>query len=54
MKPPLSGAVITDARQAYQQNGSPSVSMQMNLKGAKIWEEMTGNALIQQVKLPLF
>ena len=43
-KPPLSGAVITDARQSYQQNGSPSVSMQMNLKGAKMWEEMTGNA----------
>ena len=42
--PPLSGAVITDARQAYQQNGSPSVSMQMNLKGAKVWEEMTGKA----------
>ena len=42
--PPLSGAVITDARQAFQQNGSPSVSMQMNLKGAKVWEEMTGNA----------
>ena len=43
-KPQLSGAVITDARQSYQQNGSPSVSMQMNLKGAKIWEKMTGNA----------
>lgn len=43
-KPPLSGAVITDARQSYQQNGNPSVSMQMNLKGAKIWEQMTGNA----------
>ena len=43
-EPPLSGAVITDARQAYQQNGNPSVSMQMNLKGAKIWEDMTGNA----------
>ncbi|MGC6526319.1 MAG: protein translocase subunit SecDF, partial [Flavobacteriaceae bacterium] len=43
-KPQLSGAVITDARQSYQQNGNPSVSMQMNLKGAKIWEQMTGNA----------
>jgi len=43
-KPQLSGAVITDARQDYQQNGNPSVNMQMNLKGAKIWEEMTGNA----------
>jgi SecD/SecF fusion protein len=43
-KPQLSGAVITDARQSYQQNGNPSVSMQMNLKGAKIWEQMTGKA----------
>jgi SecD/SecF fusion protein len=43
-KPPLSGAVITDARQSYQQNGKVSVSMKMNLKGAKIWEEMTGEA----------
>jgi len=45
--PPLSGAVITDARQGFQQNGSPSVYMQMNLKGAKVWEEMTGNAFNQ-------
>ena len=43
-KPQLSGAVITDARQSFQQNGKASVSMQMNLKGAKIWEKMTGNA----------
>ena len=43
-KPQLSGAVITDAKQEFQQNGNPSVTMQMNLKGAKIWEEMTGNA----------
>ncbi|MBN4070367.1 protein translocase subunit SecD, partial [Olleya sp. AH-315-F22] len=43
-KPELSGAVITDARQTYEPNGLPSVSMQMNSKGAKIWEEMTGKA----------
>jgi len=43
-KPQLSGAVITDAKQEFQQNGNPSVTMEMNLKGAKIWEEMTGNA----------
>lgn len=43
-KPQLSGAVITDANQDYEQMGTPSVSMQMNLKGAKIWEKMTGNA----------
>ena len=43
-KPELSGSVITDARQAYSPSGQPTVSMQMNGKGAKIWEKMTGNA----------
>jgi len=43
-KPELSGAVITDARQAYSPSGQPTVSMQMNSKGAKIWETMTGRA----------
>ncbi|MFI1745412.1 protein translocase subunit SecDF [Thalassobellus sediminis] len=46
--PELSGAVITDARQGYEQSGvSPNVSMQMNSKGAKIWEEMTEKAYAQ-------
>ena len=40
-EPPLSGAVITDARQDYDPVNRPAVSMQMNTKGAKIWEEMT-------------
>jgi len=40
-QPQLSGAVITDARQDYDQISRPAVSMQMNAKGAKIWEEMT-------------
>lgn len=39
--PQLSGAVITDAGQDYDQLSRPAVSMQMNGKGAKIWEEMT-------------
>ena len=43
-EPELSGAVITDARQDYDQRSRPAVSMQMNAKGAKIWEEMTRNA----------
>jgi len=42
--PELSGAVITDARQDYDQVSRPAVSMQMNAKGAKIWEEMTKKA----------
>ena len=40
-EPELSGAVITDARQDYDQFNRPAVSMQMNAKGAKIWEAMT-------------
>jgi len=43
-KPPLSGTVVVDASQSYDQIGSPAVSMQMNGKGARKWEEMTGNA----------
>jgi SecD/SecF fusion protein len=45
--PELSGAVVTDARNAFGPTGSPTVSMQMNAKGAKIWEEMTGRAFTQ-------
>jgi SecD/SecF fusion protein len=40
-EPELSGAVITDARQVYDQVNRPAVSMQMNGKGAKAWEAMT-------------
>ncbi len=43
-EPPLSGSVIVDASQTYDQLGAPAVSMQMNGKGARIWEDMTGKA----------
>ena len=47
-EPLLNGSVITDARQSYSIDGvSPTVSMQMNSKGAKIWEKMTGDAFNQ-------
>ena len=42
--PPLSGGVIVDAVQTYSQIGQPAVSMQMDAKGARIWENMTGKA----------
>jgi len=46
--PPLSGAVVTDARNQFSPVGNKSeVSMQMNSKGAKVWEEMTGKAYTQ-------
>jgi SecD/SecF fusion protein len=43
-KPPLGGSVVVDASQSYDQVGAPAVSMQMNGKGARKWEEMTGKA----------
>ncbi|HLP63151.1 protein translocase subunit SecDF [Flavobacterium sp.] len=43
-KAPLSGGVIVDARDSFDQMGKPSVSMQMNGQGAKVWEELTGKA----------
>ena len=45
--PQLSGAVVTDARNQFGPTGKSEVSMQMNAKGAKIWEEMTGKAYTQ-------
>jgi SecD/SecF fusion protein len=41
---PLSGGVITDARDTFDQGGKPAVSMQMNAQGARAWEDLTGNA----------
>ncbi len=46
--PPLSGSVITDAQQTFDQFGKPAVSMAMNAKGAKIWEKMTTEAYQNQ------
>ncbi|WP_142785481.1 protein translocase subunit SecDF [Changchengzhania lutea] len=45
--PQLSGAVVTDARNQFGPTGKSEVSMQMNAKGAKIWEEMTGKAFTE-------
>jgi len=51
--PELSGSVVTDARQDYGQTGIPTVSMQMNAKGAKIWEVMTGRANAQGTEIAI-
>lgn len=45
---PLSGGVVVDASQTYDQLGKPAVSMQMDGKGAKIWEQLTGKAFKEQ------
>ena len=52
-EPELSGGVVTDARQAYTQSNKPSVSMQMNAKGSKVWEEMTGRAYTNRSQIAI-
>ncbi len=52
-EPPLSGSVITDAMQTYDQVGRIAVSMQMNGKGAKTWEEMTAFAAENQSQIAI-
>ena len=41
---PLSGGVVVDATQTFDQLGNAAVSMQMDSRGARIWETMTGKA----------
>ena len=43
-KAPLSGGVIVDAAQTYDQYNKVAVDMQMNGVGAQIWEKMTADA----------
>jgi len=43
-KPELNGSVVVDASQQMDIRNNATVSMQMNAKGAKIWEKMTGTA----------
>ena len=51
-KPDLSGEVITDARNEFENNGvNPIVTMQMDSKGAKVWEEMTDKAFKQKSQI---
>ena len=50
---PLSGGVVTGARDEFDQQGRPAVSMQMNPKGAKDWEELTGRAFTQKSNIAI-
>lgn len=51
--PPLSGTVVTDAQQSFDQLGKPAVTMQMDARGARVWEEMTGLASAQQSQIAI-
>ncbi|RZJ65095.1 MAG: protein translocase subunit SecDF [Flavobacterium sp.] len=40
----MSGGVVTDASDTFDELGKPAVSMQMNGAGSREWEELTGKA----------
>ncbi|MDR2084008.1 MAG: protein translocase subunit SecDF [Bacteroidales bacterium] len=53
-KPPLTGEVITDARQDYDQNGNVEVTMIMNPEpGARLWKNLTGQNAGRQIAVVL-
>ncbi|HCX24838.1 MAG: protein translocase subunit SecDF [Flammeovirgaceae bacterium] len=52
-KAPLTGEVITDARQDLDQRSLPAISMQMNAAGAKAWKRLTGNNVGRSIAIVL-
>jgi len=42
--PRISGDVVTDARSQFSTGNRAAVGMNMNTKGAKLWEKLTGDA----------
>ena len=42
--PAMGGSVVTDARQGFDQNGLPDVTLNMNALGSAKWERMTDEA----------
>ncbi len=53
-KAPLTGDVITDARQDYDQfGGRPEVAMAMNSEGAKVWARMTKENIGKSIAIVL-
>ncbi|MCJ7467130.1 MAG: protein translocase subunit SecDF [Maribacter sp.] len=51
--PRISGDVVSDARDDFDQFGKPAVSMTMNTKGAKEWEKLTGDAYTNQTGIAI-
>ncbi|GJH40658.1 protein translocase subunit SecDF [Capnocytophaga sp. HP1101] len=51
--PPLTGNVVTQAEQTYDVRNQPAVSMQMDGKGARIWEALTGKAFTENTNIAI-
>lgn len=47
------GDVVVDARQDYNQQGQPSVTLAMNSDGARDWKRLTGENIGRQVSIVL-
>lgn len=52
-KAPLTGEVITDARQDYDEASRPAVSMNMNSEGARKWKRLTANSIGRRIAIVL-
>jgi SecD/SecF fusion protein len=50
---PLTGEVITDARQSLDERARPAISMQMNAIGAKKWKNLTGSNVNRRIAIAL-
>ena len=51
--PRISGDVVTDAADVFDQFNNPAVSMAMNTRGAKEWEKLTGDAFNNQTGIAI-
>jgi len=51
--PRISGDVVSDAQDTFDQFNKPAVSMTMNTRGAKEWEELTGDAYNNQTGIAI-
>ncbi|MEJ8800893.1 protein translocase subunit SecDF [Pontibacter sp. H249] len=52
-KAPMGGDAINDARQDFDQQGRPEITMTMNSTGAKKWARLTGDNVGRQVAIVL-
>lgn len=51
--PRISGDVVTDAQDTFDQFNRPAVTMSMNTRGAREWEELTGDAYSNQTGIAI-
>ncbi len=52
-KPALSGEVVKQARQEFDQLARPIITIMMNEEGSKIWEDLTGRVFEQRSQIAM-